>query len=244
MGAEKKRRKRFTRERETEEDAGRKAIVARFALRVPSINFQINRRPKVAAAAPPHRVFPRTERSGARFRIQPRRREDYRRLKSRFPSKFHARPRQTRLTSPSALPVPTPVNPPRATPTIFTFTRRAGRKSIHLRAKSSTRNRFSQSYAAGEFPTTIPPGCLGSPLPSPPPHRSAASSSRTPPADGGPRHVLEKRRRHRWRWRRNIATVSSYRSRFPRVGPRRGGEEKRENTRRSRGRGRGRAPSP
>jgi len=78
-------------------------------------------------------------------------------------------------------------------PTLFSrrylrFARRADRKSIYLRAKRGTRNRFSQSYAAGQFPITIPPGCRGSPPVAPP---------REPHPDDGSRHVREKRRRHR-----------------------------------------------
>lgn len=123
---------------------------------------------------------------------------DYRRLKSSFS-------RNSRSSSATHLSLP--LSPPS---TIFTFARRADRKSIHLRAKSATRNRFRpEPYAARQFPTTIPSrGPRGVSRPSVLLH----PASRIPP--GRMCHVLEKRRRHRWR--RNIAPVSSYRSRLAR----------------------------
>lgn len=93
---------------------------------------------------------------------------NYRRLKSSFS-------RNSRSSSATHLSLP--LSPPS---TIFTFARRADRKSIHLRAKSATRNRFRpEPYAARQFPTTIPsrgPRAVSRPPP----------SSSTPPRGSHP----------------------------------------------------------
>lgn len=123
--------------------------------------------------------------------------------KIEFPSKFSLILRNS-FTSPFRR----RLRPSSPNPTIFTFARRrADRKSIHLGAKSGTRNRFRASRATRQFPTTIPLrfprgreylsiyvslSLSHLPLPGPPP---------TTP--GG--HVTCSKKRRRHHWRRNIA---------------------------------------